>query len=418
MLENIFITVVNMSITASIAALVVIFLRAVSDKYLPRTFSYAIWVVVLLRLLVPFSFSSSVSLFNVIPVNNANISPDQNIGTISFIPSRAAVIDMPVENIPDTQLIKESSVDPYGDLGIKGAVNEKEREDFNTKDVIYFSIRVLWLAGMLLMLAYIAYSYAKTAQKFKTAVLVKDGELLEECKKVLGVNRKIQIFSSEVIDTPAVIGLIKPRIILPAHLVDPRFMNSANSSTADANATDSLSKADSYNEADAYNKADSFNENSFNKLDGYSFRKYIIIHELVHIKRLDYLIKPLSLLLLCIHWFNPVVWLSCRLLHKDMEMACDEKVIRVSKGDVRAEYASSLINMAARQNHSFGNGFLAFGESNIKSRVKGIMSYKRPAFWVGSIVVLFIAAASVLLLTNPLQSIETIADAGAANILS
>lgn len=418
MLENIFITVINMSITASIAALVVILLRAMSDKYLPKSFSYAIWVVVLLRLLIPFSFSSAVSLFNIMPVKNANISPDQKIVTISYIPTSAAVIDLPGETIPDTQLRIESSVDPYKDLDKRSAVDVKETDEFNTKEVVYFSLRILWLAGMLLMLSYIVYCYVKTAQKFKTAVLVRDREPLEECKKVLGVNRKIQIFSSEVIDTPAVIGLIKPRIILPARLVDPRIMDSANSLAADVNAADSLGLADFNNEADAHNEADSFNEDSLNKVDDYSFRKYIIIHELVHIKRLDYLIKPLSLLLLCVHWFNPVIWLSSRLFHKDMEMACDEKVIRVSKGDVRAEYASSLINMAARQNHSFGNGLLAFGESNIKSRVKGIMSYKKPAFWVGSIVVLFIAAASVLLLTNPLQSIETVADAGAANISS
>lgn len=97
------------------------------------------------------------------------------------------------------------------------------------------------------------------------------------------------------------------------------------------------------------------------------------------------LIKSYIVLALCIHWFYPVVWVSFMISHKDMEISCDERVLSILGTNIRNSYVSSLLNLAVKQNHLLTGGVQAFGESSIKSRIKKIMSYKKPAFWTGSV---------------------------------
>ncbi len=136
-----------------------------------------------------------------------------------------------------------------------------------------------------------------------------------------------KVYCSDKIDTPILCGIIKPRIILPSTI-----------------------------------------EFEDHELD------YIIQHEKIHIKRLDYMIKPLSLIILCVHWFNPLVWLSFILAHKDMELSCDERVMADTKEVIPKDYANSLLNISIKQNNLFNSGLLAFGEKNIQSRVKSALA--------------------------------------------
>lgn len=162
-------------------------------------------------------------------------------------------------------------------------------------------------------------------------------------------------FGGYKINTPAVCGLIKVRIILPIFIIEE------------------------YSELEL---------------------KHIITHELVHIKRLDYLLKPLSIFALCIHWFNPVIWIAFILSQKDMEMSCDEKVMSIHDGDIRKEYAGSLIKLATKQNILLNGGLLAFGESNIKKRIRGVMNFKKPKLWLGVITTIMLIAIGVAFLSD------------------
>lgn len=121
---------------------------------------------------------------------------------------------------------------------------------------------------------------------------------------------------------------------------------------------------------------------------------YVLSHESTHIKRLDYIIKPFAFLVLIIHWFNPLMWISFALMTKDMEMSCDESVMRKMGSDVKKNYSISLLSLSVKRSGLIMGSPLAFGESNIKSRIKNILNYKRPAFWV---IVIAIAATFSLI---------------------
>ncbi|MGB4439308.1 MAG: M56 family metallopeptidase [Sedimentibacter sp.] len=346
MLENTFIAVLNMSITALVAAVLIIFFRWIFGNKLPRIFSYALWAIVLVRLLIPFSLPSMFSIFNAIPVPETIMSQSQQYyGTSNNITYSTDYGSIPQENTVSDALnnindsfpaaTPEASVDPM--------------------QVIIFVISRIWLAGAAGLLSFSIFAYFRALLRLKEAVLYNQKDLIFQCSRKLKLNRNIQVYTSDRVHTPVVCGLIKARIILPLDLTQ-----------------------------------------GCNELE----LKHIITHELVHIKRFDYILKPLSMLALCVHWFNPVMWVVFILSQKDMEMSCDEKVMSVFDNDIRSEYAASLIKLAAKQNVLLNGGLLAFGESNIKSRIKGIMNFKKSGFWLGTTAVVIFVAIGMVLLTN------------------
>ena len=138
-------------------------------------------------------------------------------------------------------------------------------------------------------------------------------------------------------------------------------------------------------------------------------KEYIIKHEQTHIRRLDHLIKLIAFLVLCVHWFNPLVWVAFHLMCGDMEQSCDESVIKQMGSEIKKDYSASLLALSARR-HRIGGCPLAFGESNTKKRIRNILNYKKPAFWV--VVVGVIAAAAVIagLVSDPKGEQLTVED--------
>lgn len=129
-------------------------------------------------------------------------------------------------------------------------------------------------------------------------------------------------------------------------------------------------------------------------------RNYVVAHENAHLRRRDHWIKPLGFLILAVYWFNPLVWIAYILLCRDIEAACDEKVIAQMDGNTRKEYASALLGCAVNRRRIAACP-LAFGEVSVKNRIKSVMSYKKPAFWVIILAVVACIAAAVCFLTNP-----------------
>ncbi len=162
------------------------------------------------------------------------------------------------------------------------------------------------------------------------------------------------IYSCDSVETPFILGLIMPRIYLPSSISD----------------------------ADA---------------------EYVIRHEKAHIKRLDHIIKPFGFMLLSAYWFNPLLWVAYILLCRDIELACDERVIKQSGEDIKAPYSEALINCALPR-RIIAACPLAFGEIGVKSRVKSVLNYKKPAFWIIIAAVIAIIISSVCLLTNPVHT--------------
>lgn len=165
------------------------------------------------------------------------------------------------------------------------------------------------------------------------------------------VNMEKNIFHLKNIDSPFVFGIIKPRIYLPSGMSEIQ-------------------------------------------------RSYIIKHEDIHIKRFDYIIKPFAYIVLCFHWFNPLVWIAFVLMSKDMEMSCDEAVLKEMGNEIKKEYSLTLLSSSVGWEKI--NGYpLAFGESNVKSRIKNVLSYKRPAFWVIITSLIVVLVVSIGLISNP-----------------
>lgn len=128
---------------------------------------------------------------------------------------------------------------------------------------------------------------------------------------------------------------------------------------------------------------------------------YILAHEKVHIKRLDYLIKPFAFLVLSVHWFNPLMWLSFYLMSKDLEMSCDESVLKRFGDETRVNYSQSLLALATGKRQLISGSPLAFGESNTKARIKNVLSYKKPPFWVVVVALIITFALVILFTANP-----------------
>ncbi|MBK5252362.1 MAG: hypothetical protein JJE29_07000 [Peptostreptococcaceae bacterium] len=138
-------------------------------------------------------------------------------------------------------------------------------------------------------------------------------------------------------------------------------------------------------------------------------KSYIVRHEETHIKRFDHIIKPLAFLTLCLHWFNPLVWAGVFLMSEDMELSCDESVIRSMGSGIKKDYSSSLLSISA-QRRTMGACPLAFGESNPKGRIKNILNYRKPSFWVIILAVVIVSAISIGLITNPDVSDKIVED--------
>ena len=302
----------DLNVTVSFVILFVICVRKLMNCA-PKIFSYVLWGIVLLRLLVPVSIESPMSFLPERRETSGIVEINDVLPEIRFDTAQDRV---------DTEYHMEAA--PSGDtiVYVSKSINAETY------------LALIWVGGMAVMLLRGGISYGKLRHRVSVSVPFQKG-----------------IYIADDIDTPFVMGVFRPVIYLPGTL-----------------------------EA--------------------SERKYIIAHERHHIRRGDHIFKALGYLALTIHWFNPFVWVAFVLTSRDMEMSCDEAVIRKLGEDVRAEYASSLLNLATGH-RLFAGTPLAFGEGNPTERVRNLARWKKPALWVTVVCVLVCILLVVCLLTDP-----------------
>ena len=310
-MDDVFLKLVNLSISASWLILAVLVLRVVLKKA-PKWVMPLLWGVVALRLVCLFSIESALSL-----IPSAETIPSE-IVTETREPVLYEQATLDIVTNPTLPSAAEVPV---------GVSRQQAQVDFN----IY---SILWLAGMAALLVHALVSAGKLKRKLATAILLRDN-----------------IYESEFVDSPFVFGVVKPNIYLPMHM---------DEGTA----------------------------------------AYVIAHERAHLARRDHWWKVLGYLVLALHWFNPLVWVAYILFCRDIELACDEKVVRGLDGAARADYSQALLSCAAPK-RAVAACPLAFGEGNIKTRVKSALHYKKPAFWVAAAAVLAVVIMAVCFLTNP-----------------
>lgn len=317
-MTNLFLKIVNMSISAGWLILAVILLRPLL-KRAPRWITVALWGLAGIRLAFPFSIES---IFSLIP-SRETISPEIVTDSLPAVNTGIPALD--------------GTVNPVINTSLAPAVGDS----VNPLQVWVFLFAVVWMLGMTVLFCYTAVSYRRLHKRVATAIPISMGR---------GSVRE-NIFQSERVESPFVLGIIRPRIYLPF----------------------AISNRDV---------------------------RVIVAHEQAHIRRRDHWWKPLGFLLLTIHWFNPLVWIAYILFCRDIEFACDEKVIRELDNDQRADYSQALLSCSVSRK-GVSACPLAFGEAGVQERVRLVLNYRRPAFWMILGAVIACAAVALCFLTDP-----------------
>ncbi len=310
-MTDLFISLFNMSITAGWLVLAVILLRFLLKKA-PKWINAVLWAFVGFRLICPFSFES---IFSLVP------STDTVPHDIIYSPTPSIHSGIPAIN---------STVNPI----ISETFSPDVTASVNPIQIVLFVAVFVWIIGIAAMLIYSGVSFFRLNNKVREGVVLKDN-----------------IWLCDRIDTPFILGLIKPRIFLPSGMTE-------------------------------------------------SDTEYVIAHENAHLKRRDHWWKPLGFILLTVYWFNPMMWIAYILLCRDIELACDEKVIKKMGADIKKLYSEALINCSVSR-RTISACPLAFGETGVKGRIKSVLSYKKPTLWIIIIAVISCIVVGVCFLTNP-----------------
>ena len=326
LLQTFFSTVLNMSITASIAILVILLARIVL-KRTPKIFSYALWAVVLFRLLCPVSLTSGFSLMGLVP------APTTETGRIEYVSLNEPTTERPAITVD----IPASALNQTTDNRVEPSIDEVVAAD--SIDFPVTIVSIVWICGVAAMLVFHLLQLIRLRRKLIGSIPLEDN-----------------IYLADYIPTPFVMGLIHPKIYLPSEMPETE-------------------------------------------------QSYIIQHEKHHIRRCDHIIKPLAFVAVCIHWFNPLVWLAFALSSKDMEMSCDEAVMKQMDRDIRADYSSSLLQFSTGK-RVIGGTPLAFGEGDTKERIENIMRYKKPTMIIVVLAVILCVGLTACLSSNPQSDAE------------
>lgn len=302
-LDVVFSLVLTMSLSASWIAAAVLVLR-LCLKRAPKWVNVLLWGIVAVRLVLPVSIESPLSLLP---------------RTEAILPAAAA------------QPIQAGTAPAVGGAAAAIASGAAMRSQPGWTTILAW----VWLVGIAVLLLYTWISTQRLRRKVREAVRLQGN-----------------IYETEHIDSPFVLGVLRPRIYLPYHM-DSRD------------------------------------------------REQVIAHEQAHLRRGDHVWKPLGFLLLTIHWFNPLLWLSYVLLCRDIELACDEKVIKNLSCGQRADYMQALVTCSVNRRRIAACP-LAFGEIGVKERVKSVMNYKKPTFWIILLAVAACVVLAVCFLTNPI----------------
>lgn len=323
-MDKLFITIVNNGLVASWIILAVIVLRKLLNR-IPKWVNCLLWGLVAIRLAIPFSIES---IFSLIP-SAKPVPADIEYAKIPKIDSGMHAVNMVINPVLENHF----------------AV--KEIASVNPIQVIIFITSYIWLIGVIGLLIYAFVSFIMLKRQVKNAQAIDKG-----------------IFRSGTIDSPFILGFVKPSIYIPDYLDDEAYI-------------------------------------------------CVTEHEKAHIKRGDFIWKPFGFLILSVYWFNPLCWFAYIMLCKDIEYACDEKVTKDKDKNWKATYCQVLLDCSSKRK-MIAACPVAFGEVSVKDRIKFVIHYKKPTFWM--IVLAFVACivVGICFLTNPktTEISDDIIDAG------
>ena len=311
-MSGIFLKLLNLSISASWLVLVVLALRLVL-KRAPKWVNVLLWGMVALRLMLPFSIESALSL---IP-SAETVSPE----VVQFDPAPTITSGVTIiDNAVNPSLSESFAAAPLASV--------------NPLYVWTYLAGWVWLLGLAAMLLYALVSYLRLRRRVSASIPLREN-----------------IYVCDEVPSPFILGIVRPRIYLPSALDEAQ-------------------------------------------------RGSVLSHERAHLARRDHWWKPLGYVLLAVYWFNPLLWLAYTLLCRDIELACDERVLRGMDAGQIKDYSSALLACSVPR-RMIAACPLAFGEVGVGARVKNALRYKKPAFWVVAASVAVCVVVAVCFLTNP-----------------
>ncbi|MBE6724795.1 MAG: hypothetical protein E7576_06295 [Ruminococcaceae bacterium] len=347
---NVFLTVLRMSLTGSLVILLVLLLR-IGLKRAPKIYSYLLWAAVLFRLLTPFGIPVSIPApafpplttektvaESPVPADPDRPAPEPEPGLDLTSPPESSEA-LPQDPLPSSLPTDPTSAlpDDHSDAALPASLSAEEEGGSFSRDALLRVCCGIWLLGAALITGWNAAAFFSLGVRLREAVPLTE----QDCGS--------RVFETDRIDTAFVAGLIRPRIFLPAGLTP-------------------------------------------------SERSCVLEHERTHIRRADPLWRLLSFAALAVHWFNPLVWLAFSLSGRDMEMSCDESLMKKAQADIRADYAKILVKLSSPGMRP--NPALAFGEGDTGRRVKNVMRYKKPLLRVSVAAGIVLVLSAVVLAVN------------------
>lgn len=334
MLKNIFVYLLHNSIAVCVVILTVFAVRLFLRRA-PKKYSYILWAIVGIYLLCPIRLSSPISIYSLI--NNVS---DTFLEHHSLPLNAKNFADKNKTYNEKNQKTKDSNKSKFDNVSSTNK-NQKTKQNQNntagteniSQSLTVTTTAYIWLCGCIVLLVRNLFLIWRTKQTV-----------------LMAIRRKDNIYESECISTPFVLGIVRPKIYIPFNLSEQE-------------------------------------------------REYILKHEQYHIRRKDQIIKICAYILCVIYWFQPLIWFAYFVMIRDMEMSCDEYVLKNSKSDIRAAYSTSLLKLATKT-EDFNAGLPAFGESDIRKRVKNIMKFNAKKKWVSVVAAIAVVIVGVSCLTK------------------
>lgn len=326
-MSGIFLKILHMGYAAGWLMTAVILARLLLKKA-PKRMICLLWALAALRLLCPFSVKSALSL-----IPDSETLMETAVHEISFPAETDLQNIYPyVMDNGDHVEIGENVLHngDHAEIGENVLYNIPEQSEYDVMDTLAAG----WAAGVVLMLAYGIHGYYRIKRRTGASIPVREN-----------------IMKCDVVDTPFILGVLRPRIFLPSVMED-------------------------------------------------SVMEYVVAHERAHIKRRDHWWKPMGFLILCVYWFHPLCWISYILFCRDLELACDESVVKTMNMDNKKAYANALLSYSMNRSRIAAYP-LAFGEVGVKERIRSILNYKKPAFWMIAVSAAIGIAVAVCFLTDP-----------------
>ena len=334
MLKNIFVYLLHNSIAVCVVILTVFAVRLFLRRA-PKKYSYILWSIVGIYLLCPIRLSSPISIYSLI--NNVS---DTFLEHHSLPLNAKNFADKNKTYNEKNQKTKDSNKSKFDNVSSTNK-NQKTKQNQNntagteniSQSLTVTTTAYIWFCGCIVLLVRNLFLIWRTKQTV-----------------LMAIRRKDNIYESECISTPFVLGIVRPKIYIPFNLSEQE-------------------------------------------------REYILKHEQYHIRRKDQIIKICAYILCVIYWFQPLIWFAYFVMIRDMEMSCDEYVLKNSKSDIRAAYSTSLLKLATKT-EDFNAGLPAFGESDIRKRVKNIMKFNAKKKWVSVVAAIAVVIVGVSCLTK------------------